>query len=299
MKKQRRKHSLEFKARVALEAIKGVKTVSQIAQEYEIHPVMVSNWKKEMLNNLPDVFDKNKRPKTEKDIEKEKEQLQRKVGELTMDVEFLEKKVQAVGTPRQRSELIGKDSHMSISRQCRLLRIHCSMIYYDLSEETVENLELMKKLDHLYLEDPSAGSRRMSSCLRRQTGKATNRKRVRRLMRVMGIEAIYPRTRTTISGGPSGIYPYRLKGLTISRPNQVWCADITFIPMRRGYIYLFAIMDWYSRKVIDWELSTILDLSFWLDCLKRAIQHSGIPENHEYRPRQSVYLGAMDNFTQR
>jgi len=186
--------------------------------------------------------------------------------------------VQAVGNPRQRSELIEKDSHMSIRRQCRLLHIHRSMIYYDLSDETVENLELMNKLDHLYLEDPSAGSRRMSSYLRRHTGKAANRKRVRRLMRVMGIEAIYPRKRTTIPGGPSGIYPYRLKGLNISRPNQVWCADITYIPMRRGSMYLFAIMDWYSRKIIDWELSNTLDLSFCLDCLKRAIKHSGIPE---------------------
>ena len=186
--------------------------------------------------------------------------------------------MQAVGNPRQRSELIEKDSQMSIRRQCRLLHIHRSMVYYDLSDETVENLELMEKLDHNYLEDPSAGSRRMSSYLRRQTGKATNRKRVRRLMRKMGIEAIYPRKRTTIPGGPSGIYPYRLKGLKISRPNQVWCADITFIPMRRGYMYLFAIMDWHSRKIVDWELSNTLDLSFCLVCFKRAIKHSGTPE---------------------
>jgi len=99
MKKQRRKHSPEFKAKVAIEAIKGIKTTSEIAQEYEIHPVMVSNWKKEMMSHLPDVFDKNKRPKTEKDVEKEKDRLQRKVGELTMDVEFLEKKCRQLGIP--------------------------------------------------------------------------------------------------------------------------------------------------------------------------------------------------------
>lgn len=186
--------------------------------------------------------------------------------------------MQTVGNPRQRSKLIEKDSQLSIRIQCRLLHIHRSMIYYDLSDETAENLDLMKRMDQLFLEDPSAGSRRMSSYLRRQTGKATNRKRVRRLMRKMGVEAIYPRTRTTIPGGPSGIYPYRLKGLNISRPNQVWCADITFIPMRRGYMYLFAIMDWHSRKIIDWELSNTLDLRFCVDCLKRAIRHSGIPE---------------------
>ena len=99
MKKQRRKHSPEFKARVVLEAIKGVKTVSEIAQKYDIHPVMVSNWKKEMLGHLPNVFDKNKRPKTYKDTEKEKEQLQRQVGQLTMEVEFLEKKCKQLGIP--------------------------------------------------------------------------------------------------------------------------------------------------------------------------------------------------------
>jgi len=99
MKKQRRKHSSEFKARVALEAIRGVKTVSEIAKEYDIHPVMVSNWKKEMLGHLPGVFDKNMRPKTDKDNEKEKEQLQRKVGQLTMEVEFLEKKCKQLGIP--------------------------------------------------------------------------------------------------------------------------------------------------------------------------------------------------------
>lgn len=186
--------------------------------------------------------------------------------------------MQTVGNPRQRSELIEKDSQMSIRRQCRLLHVHRSMIYYKLSAETEENLGLMERLDHLYLEDPSAGSRRMSSYLSRHRGKATNRKRVQRLMRKMGVEAIYPRKRTTIPGGPSGIYPYRLKGLNISRPNQVWCADITFIPMRRGYMYLFAIMDWYSRKIIDWELSNTLDHSFCLECLKRALKHSGTPE---------------------
>ena len=186
--------------------------------------------------------------------------------------------MQTVGNPRKRSELIERDSQLSIRSQCRLLHIHRSLIYYELSEESEENLALMEKMDHLYLEDPSAGSRRMRSYLKRQTKRVVNRKRVRRLMSKMGIEAIYPRKRTTIPGGPSGIYPYRLKGLIIDRPNQVWCADITFIPMRRGYMYLFAIMDWHSRKIIDWELSNTLDLSFCLDCLKRSTQHSGIPE---------------------
>ncbi len=118
----------------------------------------------------------------------------------------------------------------------------------------------------------------MYKYLKRLTGKKPGRNRVVRLMRIMGVEAIYPKKRTTIPGGPSGIYPYRLKGLTIDRPNQVWCADITFIPMRRGFMYLFAIMDWHSRKIIAWELSNTLDTGFCLNTLNRALKTSGTPE---------------------
>lgn len=152
------------------------------------------------------------------------------------------------------------------------------MVYYELTGESEENRALMKEMDRLYLEDPTAGSRRMSDYLERLTGQEVNRKRTSRLMRVMGLEAIYPRQRTTIPGGPSGIFPYLLKELEINRPDQVWSADITYIPMRRGYLYLFAIIDWYSRKIIDWELSNTLDTTFCLNCLQRAVRHSGIPE---------------------
>ena len=114
----------------------------------------------------------------------------------------------------------------------------------------------------------------MRSYLRRM-GYQVGRHRVRRLMRLAGIVAAYPRKRTTIPGGPSGIYPYRLRGLSIERPNQVWCADITYIPMRRGFMYLFAVMDWYSRKIIAWELSNTLDTDFCLKALNRAVEITG------------------------
>ena len=116
----------------------------------------------------------------------------------------------------------------------------------------------MRFIGHLHLQDPSAGSRRIYKYIKRTTGKKAGRQRIVRLMRIMGVAAVYPKKRTTIPGGPSGIYPYRLKELAIDRPNQVWCADITFIPMRRGFMYLFAIMDWHSRKIIAWELSNTL-----------------------------------------
>ena len=137
--------------------------------------------------------------------------------------------MQTVGNPSERSELVEGNCQLSIRCQCRLLDIHRSLVYYRLSGESAENLRLMKQMDVLQMEDPSAGSRRLSSYLTRLTCRSISRKRVRRLMRVMGLEAIYPRKRTTSPGGPSGIHPYLLRGLDITRPNQVWAADITYI----------------------------------------------------------------------
>ncbi len=174
--------------------------------------------------------------------------------------------------------MIDHHSQLSIRCQCRLLGISRTILYYERTGESPENLYIMSIIDRLHLEDPSAGTRRLQCYIHRKTGVRPGRKRVRRLMRLMGIEAIYPRKRTTIPGGPSGIHPYRLKGLDICRPGQVWCADITYIPMRRGYMYLFAILDWYSRKVVAWELSTTLDTAFYQRCLDKAILRHGNPE---------------------
>lgn len=160
-----------------------------------------------------------------------------------------------------------------------MLKICRSMVYYLPKGEPAENLALMREIDELHMEDPSAGSRRMNSYLRRRGYPRISRGRVKRLMRLMGVEAVYPRKRTTIPGGRSGIYPYRLRGIEINRPNQVWCADITYIPMARGYMYLFAVMDWHSRKVLAWELSNTLDTAFCLRTLNKAVAVTGtVPE---------------------
>jgi putative transposase len=186
--------------------------------------------------------------------------------------------VQTVGDSRERSKLIDRNSQLSLRRQCQLLHVPRSVLYYELAGESEENLRLMEMLDRLHLEDPSAGVRRMQWYVHRLTGVRPSRKRARRLMRLMCIEAIYPRKRITTPGGPSGIYPYQLKNIEINRPGQVWCADITYIPMRRGYMYLFAILDWFSRKVLAWELSTTLDTDFCVRCLDRALKVHGKPE---------------------
>ncbi|PHR27387.1 MAG: hypothetical protein COA36_09165 [Desulfotalea sp.] len=136
----------------------------------------------------------------------------------------------------------------------------------------------MKQIAVLHIDDPSAGSRRLSRYLTRLTDRSICCKRVRRLMWVMGLEAIYPRKRITIPGDPSGIHSYLLRGLDINRPNQVGAADITYIPMQKGFMYLFAIVDWFSRKIVAWQLSNTLDAEFCRRCLKRALLLNGSPD---------------------
>lgn len=153
-----------------------------------------------------------------------------------------------------------------------------SAIYYQPVAISEVELDQMKKLDQLHLKFPFMGSRQLRDQLRTLGYPRVNRKRVQRLMRKMGIEAIYPKPRTTKFNRAHKIYPYLLRDLTIDRPNQVWCTDITYIPMAKGFVYLVAVMDWYSRKVLSWRLSNTMDTGFCVDALEEAIQRFGCPE---------------------
>jgi putative transposase len=140
---------------------------------------------------------------------------------------------------------------LSIRRQCQLLGLSRATYYYAPAQETPLNLKLMRLIDEQYLRTPFYGYRRMTAYLRRG-GYAVNPKRVRRLMRLMGLEAVGPRPRTSTAAPEHTVYPYLLRGLAITRPNQVWSTDITYIPLARGFMYLVAVMDWYSRYVLAW-----------------------------------------------
>jgi putative transposase len=166
---------------------------------------------------------------------------------------------------------------VSLVRQCQLLGLSRSSVYYRRCGIKPEALVLMRLIDELYLKEPTAGSRTMRLRLER-LGHRVNRKRIQRLMRLMGIEAIYPRPRTSRPHPLHKIYPYLLRGLTIDRPNQVWAADITYIPMARGFMYLVAIMDWTSRKVLAFRLSNTLDSDFCIEALQEALGRFGAPE---------------------
>ena len=151
-------------------------------------------------------------------------------------------------------------------RQCTLLDISRSGLYYQSKGISEEDLALMKLIDRQYLATPFYGARKIAAWLKSQ-GQWVNRKRVRRLMRVMGLKAIYRRPKTSQPAAGHKIYPYLLGGLKITRPNQVWAADITYIPMARGFLYLVAIIDWYSRYVLSWRLSNTLDAGFCVEAL--------------------------------
>ena len=166
---------------------------------------------------------------------------------------------------------------LSLSRQCRLLSISRSAFYYTPKGESAENLNLMRRIDELFLKYPFYGSRQMVRQLRRD-GVCIGRHRVRRLMRLMGLQAIYQAPRTSDPHPAHRIYPYLLKRLAINRPNQVWCADITYIPVQRGFLNLVAIMDWATPHVLAWRLSNTMDASFCVEALNEALARHGRPE---------------------
>ena len=166
---------------------------------------------------------------------------------------------------------------LSLSRQCRLLRVSRSSVYHRPKGESAENLALMRRIDKLFLIYPFYGSRQMVRHLWRE-GICVGRHRVRRLMRLMGLEAIYQAPRTTRPHPEHRVYPYRLKGVAIERPNHVWCADLTYIPVQKGFLYLVAVMDWATRRVLSWRLSNTLDARFCTEALTEAIERYGRPE---------------------
>ena len=173
--------------------------------------------------------------------------------------------------------MIDRSHELPVSRQCQLLALSRSTAYYRPQEFSEADLVLMRRIDELHLEHPFAGSRMLRDMLRRE-GHRIGRKHVATLMKKMGIEALYRKPNTSRRHAAHPVYPYLLRNLTIERPNHVWAADITYIPMRRGFVYLFAVMDWASRRVLSWRLSNTLTTDFCIEAVEEAITRYGRPE---------------------
>jgi putative transposase len=188
----------------------------------------------------------------------------------------------------------GDDPRLSVSQQCALLDLSRSSYYYEPAPESDKNLKLMELIDREYTAHPFLGSRGIRRFLRR-AGHAVNRKRVQRLLRLMGLEAVYPKPRLSVRGAGHKVYPYLLRNVAIERVNQVWSTDITYLPLPRGFMYLTAVMDWYSRYVLSWRLSNTLDGAFCLEALEEALCR-GRPE--VFNTDQGVQFTAT-SFTRR
>jgi putative transposase len=178
---------------------------------------------------------------------------------------------------RRRGLIEPEQGEISIVRQCELLELSRSSYYYEPCPESSANLALMRLIDAQYMETPFYGYRRMAAHLR-MLGQAVGEERIRRLMRLMGLEALYQKPRTSIADKAHPTYPYLLRNVRIERVGHVWSTDITYVPMQKGFLYLVAVMDWFSRYVLSWRLSNSMDGSFCREALLEAIERYGTPE---------------------
>ncbi|MCF1457643.1 MAG: IS3 family transposase [Shewanella sp.] len=274
MTRKRRNHSPEFKAKVALAAAKGDKTVSELAQQFNLHPNQITTWKKELIEKAASLF--GAKGATDKDNAEDVDKLHAKIGQLTMENGFFSQSARSLDRA-QRKDALDKTDKLPIKHQCQLLNLARSTAYYCPLGISAQELELRRLIDEIHLRYPFMGSRRICTELAKK-GHAVNRKRVMRLMRAMGIYALYPKPKTSTANSTHKIYPYLLRDMTVSYANQVWATDITYIPMKNGFLYLVAIIDWYSRKVLSWRLSNTMDTQFCLDALDEALTRYGKPE---------------------
>ena len=173
--------------------------------------------------------------------------------------------------------MVMREHSLPVTRRCELLEVARSTAYYRPRPVSDADLALMRLIDEVHLELPFYGSRRRRDELETR-GHRVNRKRVQRLMREMGLAALYPKPRTSVPGHGHKVYPYLLKDVSVERPNQVWATDICYIPMARGFMYLVAVMDWYSRRVLSWQISNTLDGDFCVEALEAALARYEAPQ---------------------
>ncbi|MBV2145121.1 IS3 family transposase [Ochrobactrum vermis] len=274
-RRPRRNHSPAFKAKVALAAIRGEQTLVELSQQFDVHANQIKQWKDQLLEGATGVFgDEAKAEPTGPTVDVKT--LHAKIGELTLENDFLGRSARQGGIA-ERKEMIDREHKLSVVRQAKLLGFSRGSVYYSPRPVSDGDLALMRRIDELHLEYPFAGSRMLQGLLRGE-GLQTGRLHVATLMKKMGIEAIYRRPNTSKPAPGHKIYPYLLRKLAVTRPNQVWAMDLTYVPMARGFVYLCAVVDWFSRKVLSWRLSITMEAAFCIEAVEEALARYGRPD---------------------
>ncbi len=290
MSTKRKTYTADFKAKVVLEVLKAEQTINEIASKYELLPANVKNWKKLFLENMSLAFDKSTVVKEYKEkietLEKSNDQLAKKVGNLSVEKDFLVEKLQSLVSSKGRKTFVDTKHNLSLNKQCKLLHIAKSTLYYEpvkrFSAES--DLKFLNKLNDIYSEFPYYGTRRLVTALGNE-GFNVGRKLVKSAMAYIGIKAIYPKHKTTKANKEHYKYKYLLKEfkndnnqVIIEKPNQVWSTDITYIKLEKGFVYLAAVIDWNTKKILSWKLSNTMDISLTTSVLNEALALYPKPE---------------------
>nr|WP_085954663.1 IS3 family transposase [Paraburkholderia hospita] len=273
-KRNRRTHSPAFKAKVALAALKGDKTLAELAQQFDVHPNQITDWKKQLQERVADVFEAGNAGPAAPPVDVKV--LHAKIGQLTLENGFFRKRAQQGGTAGRKA-MIDRDHALPVTQQARLVGISRSSAYYQSRGVSEADLKLMRRIDELHLEHPFAGARMLARLLRRE-GIEVGRRHVSTLMKRMGVEALYRKPNTSRKHAAHRIWPYLLRNRKIDRANQVWAIDTSYIPMARGFVYLTAVVDWASRRVLAHRVAITLESCHAVEALEEAFAKYGLPE---------------------
>ena len=277
MSRSRRNFSAEFKTNLVLQLLKGEKELNVLAVENDIQPNLLRNWKKEFLANASLAFDNKREDNLREKLaeeRKEKAEYAKKVSQLTMQVDWLKKNLKKLWDLTTRVNLVRSLSttkELPVSTGAKLLGINRTSVYYGGIPVSEEELECKSIIDHLHTDNPTWGARQMSAQLKLR-GYQIGRRKAGRYMREMDITPIYPKMNLSKRMKQAKVCPYLLRNAVIDRPNQAWSIDITYIPMKHGFLYLTAIIDWYIRCIVGWDVDDTLDTTMVINACKKAFK---------------------------
>src|SRR3981081_4679312 len=273
-RRPRRNHTPAFKAKVALAAVKGDRTVAQLAEHFDVHPNQITAWKAPVGGWGFRCFWIGEHGAGR--ACRRREVAARQDRGVDAGERFFRGCAHQGGIA-ERKAMIDREHDLSITKQAEVLKISRGSVYYLPRPVSLADLAIMRRLDQLHMEFPFAGSRMLRGLLAAE-GCKIGRRHVKTLMRRMGIEAIYRRPRTTKPEPGHKVYPYLLRGVAVTRANQAWAMDITYIPMARGFVYLAVVLDWFSRRVLPWRLSITMEAAFWVAPMEDALARHGKPD---------------------